>query len=137
MILNAKENKIDSHIEVNGICGIKDLRSALCHNENPCVFMDVDGGEFFLLEPSLIPELLNAFIVVEYHEHVVDSIAEILKSRFSVSHNIVEIFQQQRTISDFPIALPSYVVFLLKKYLTGTMNEFRSAGNHWLILQPK
>jgi len=92
--------------------------------------MDVDGGEFFLLEPSLIPELLDSMIVVEYHEHVVDNIAEILKSRFSVTHKIVEIFQLTRTISDFPLELPSSVVFLLKKCLIGTMNEFRPEGNH-------
>ncbi|MHA2277956.1 MAG: hypothetical protein ACXAC2_19420 [Candidatus Kariarchaeaceae archaeon] len=136
LVLNAKENNVDNLIEVNDICGINDLRSALCNNENPCVFMDVDGGEFFLLDPCLIPELIDKLIVVEYHEHVIDNIAEILKSRFRNTHKIVEIYQQPRTISDFPLTLHTYAVVLLDKYLIDTMNEFRPAGNHWLLMYP-
>ena len=99
--------------------------------------MDVEGAEYFLLDPELVPNLANCYILAEYHNHIIENISDILESRFKKTHIIRKINQRKRTSSEFPINLNNLYLKLFKKYIINTMNEFRHDENGWLKMVPE
>ena len=61
---------------------------------NPLLFVDCEGAELELLDPSQILALKNCSIVVESHDCIIAGITDTLKNRFEATHT-VEIVRQQ------------------------------------------
>jgi precorrin-6B methylase 2 len=95
------------------------------------VMMDCEGAELQLLDPSTVPSLRNAYILVELHPFKVPDIDTILLSRFSDTHTIDRI--QQTT--------PSIHIPVLKNMADWdkmlVMTESRPCSMEWFFLTPK
>jgi len=133
----ARINGVADRLAVGGYCEPHNLKAGLQGSYHCLVFMDCEGGEKLLLDPSAIPELKRCHIVVELHDFVHRDIADIIGSRFRPSHTITEIWSRQRTFADFPLHMPrSLRTWLFRKYYVSTMNEGRPEPMRWHFLEP-
>jgi hypothetical protein len=60
------------------------------------VLADVEGAELSILDPVELPNLLEADLLVELHEHATPGIETILRRRFAASHHIAAIDSKPR-----------------------------------------
>lgn len=136
LIARAILNSVDERIEIRGKCEPGNLEEALANVERPFVICDTEGYEAVLLDPCCVPSLRRATILVELHEFVQRGISKKIYSAFSATHQITEIQQEERTITEFRFRDP-YVVFLPKKYLSWAVGESRPEEMSWLWMEPE
>jgi hypothetical protein len=102
----ARNNQVDGRITLHGFATPQSLREALAQRpseaERAIVICDVEGFEEELLDPSAVPELIHADVLVELHEFARPGIGEKLRQRFAKTHRITEIHARARTPADFP-----------------------------------
>jgi len=129
-------NEAIFRVNIRGRCEASDLQEALEKEERAVVVCDVEGYEKQLLNPDAVPGLRNAAILVELHDFLVPNITEILKNRFSSTHQITQIWQEPRFRSDFPWS--TLVTRLLPgSYLDWAVSEWRPVRMAWLWIVPK
>ncbi|UCH12736.1 MAG: hypothetical protein JSW18_01985 [Candidatus Omnitrophota bacterium] len=135
---NAHINHCQNQISFKGCCNIPTLQATMkeCTSDS-CIIIDAEGAEKELLNPSLVPPLRNCFILVELHDYVFRDIGRVIKSRFSESHNITEIIQRDRVLSDYPFRIPWIIQLVFKRYLVNLINERRPERMRWWYLVPK
>jgi len=133
----ARANRVDDRVVVGGFCEPHHLAEHLEGNGRCLVFMDCEGGERILLDPSVIPGLKRCHILVELHDFICRDIADIIGSRFRPTHTITEIWSRPRTIADFPLPAPrSLRTRVFRKYYVSAMNEGRPERMRWYYLEP-
>jgi hypothetical protein len=140
----ARLNGVPGRLEIRGGCGPSDLRDLLdsgkdehprVANPNPFILCDVEGDERRLLDPSAIPGLQSARILVETHEFIHPGITEQLRARFAPTHGVELIWQTSRLRSDFPFrGLGTWL--LPKSYLAWAVSEWRPCRMCWLWMRP-
>lgn len=129
-------NDVSPRLDIRGKCETLDLASTLEGTLNSVVICDVEGYEEKLLDLKIIPALSRSSILVELHEFIVPGITEELKSRFSNTHRIEQIWQQSRSAGEFP--WHTFGTMLLpKSYLDWAVSEGRPAQMSWLWMVPK
>jgi hypothetical protein len=133
---HARLNNVEKQIEIRGECTVSALRDALPSSRQSVVVCDVEGAESQLMDPTTVPALSNATILVELHEFVVPGITDELKKRFSSSHHIEHIWQQPRSRADFPWRTLG-TSLLPKPYLDWAVSEWRPERMAWLWMQSK
>ena len=123
-------NKVHS-IRVQGFCDEHALNHSIS-GKKAFIIMDIEGGEFNLLDPQKVPSLVNSDILVELHPETFTTIKEVITARFELTHSIKE-YEKSPTKS-FPtsIHLPSYLE-PFKQYM---LDEFRGKQS-WLHLKAK
>jgi hypothetical protein len=89
-----------------------------------------------LLDPATVPSLRRATILVELHEFVEKGISEEIRQRFVGTHKVIQIWQQERTIADFPFK-DFYSRWLPKPYLRWAVNESRPERMSWFWMEPR
>ena len=72
----------------------RQLRAVLV--PNALVLADVEGYETILLEPSRVPDLCRAAIIVEFHEWIVPGATTLVLDRFTASHHVKMIDSRPR-----------------------------------------
>src|SRR4051812_46981354 len=97
----ARLNGITS-VTVRGQCEAVDLSAELNCGGRKLVICDTEGYEVKLLDPELVQGLRTAYILVETHESAVPGVGELLRERFSASHEIFTVPSRQRGFQDFP-----------------------------------
>jgi hypothetical protein len=133
----ARINHLEDRVVVDGFCKPHHLAAHLKGSNRCLIFMDCEGGEKLLLDPSVIPELTRCHILVELHDFVYRDIAEIIGSRFRPSHTITEIWSRPRSIGDFPLPTPRALrTWVFRKYYVSAMNEGRPERMRWYYLEP-
>jgi hypothetical protein len=132
----ATQNGVGDRVRVLGRCEPADLRAALEPARRPVIICDVEGYETVLLDPTSVPTLNKAWILVELHEFIIAGVGELMRGRFAATHRITEIGQTDRTRADFPY-LRWYTRLLPEAYATYPVNEFRPARMSWLWMEPR
>jgi hypothetical protein len=91
------------------------------------VICDIEGGEVDVLTVDGVPPLARADLLVEVHEALRPGCTEVLRSRFSTTHEVELIHERARRVGDAPasVALPA-------ETLLGAMDEFRGGSQSWL-----
>ncbi len=128
----AEANGVQGRIGVREFCEPAGLRDALQEPVRTFLIMDIDGGEKELLDPAKVPELISVSILLEVHDMFVPGVTDLIRQRFSSTHDVEHIPVKPRTLEDFPFPVPS---FLGRSY-RGVLDE-RPPGNDWLYMTPK
>ena len=126
----AELNGVRQRIELHGACDADALAATL--PEGALVVCDCDGCELEVLDPSRVPALRGAAMIVEAHDLLVEGTTAGLRERFAPTHEIAEIATETRYVDDFPQLgdLP-----LVTRQLA--ISEFRGAPMSWLALEPR
>ncbi len=133
--LNNKGNYLSSRMHVRGECSPEKLNHDLAENAFNFMIMDVEGAEFYLLDPEKTPAFVNAEILVELHENEVEGITKTLMARFEATHTYKHIFPYEADLNNYlrgPLAHPR-----LRSTVMRMTSEAREAVTTWLYLKPK
>lgn len=130
----ARLNAVEERVELRAICDVGELAGAGAGHGNVLVVVDIDGGESILIDPSIVPFLREATIVVEVHDCFVPGTTALLERRFLPSHEIRRVAARPRRFEDAPaLDLPA----VYRGALTQLLSERRPAGNDWLVMSPR
>jgi hypothetical protein len=132
----AELNYVADRIEIRGKCEPQDLESVLSGSARSLVICDVEGYEFVLLNLDTVPSLARAAILVELHEFIHTGITEKIRARFTPTHKITHVWQEERTLTDFPFT-DFYTRCLPKSYLRWTVTESRPERMSWFWMEPR
>jgi hypothetical protein len=95
----AELNGVTDRVIVGGQSCLAEISRILDLHEHVLLFLDCEGAERELLDPTEISNLANCDIIVETHG---DDIVDELISRFGVTHTVVEIEQGGRNPNEQP-----------------------------------
>ncbi len=130
-------NHVSQSVTVKGYCDMT-LFSRSILGSKCLIIMDCEGTELIFLTPSYVPALKKCHILVELHDSFDDRRAAVIRKRFAQTHIIKQIWEQPRTIEDFPIVLRPK---LIKKIFTGSalynMDEERFMKMQWFYMIPR
>lgn len=104
----ARLNGVQDRVAVLGAADIAALRDALGKaggGRGAMVICDVEGYEDTLMEPSAVPELAGASLLIEIHDHLNPGVGERIQSRFAATHDLEIIHSRPRTLADLPPGL--------------------------------
>ena len=93
--LNGVEN-----IEIGGCCDHATLERLV--DADTLVFLDIEGAERELLDPSLAPSLRAADLILELHDFIAPGTREALFERFGETHHIDLVTDFDRDPSRYP-----------------------------------
>jgi len=96
------------------------------------LMVDVEGYEYELLDPILVPRLLDATMIVEAHPAVHPAVVDTLRSRFSQSHDVRVIQGSGRDIREFP-----ELADWNEAQARCAISEGRTLNPLWLVLRPR
>lgn len=107
----AVANNVDARIVWKGM-GDPAALDALQLSARDLLFVDIDGGERDLLNPSRSPSLANCDILVETHDFLDHGISDELKHRFHDTHAVEEIIWRpvQRAEMPYPEATDTHAL---------------------------
>jgi len=128
-------NDVGNRVEIRGKCEPDDLERVLADTPRPYVICDAEGDEAVLLDPATVPSLQRAWILVELHEFIERGITEKIRERFVATHKIAHIWQQERTLADFPFK-DFYTRWLPESYLRWAVSESRPERMSWFWMEP-
>lgn len=122
----AHANGVASRLAIREFCTLSLLQEELGNLGRTLVVCDVEGGEQELLDPSSIPALTNADILVELHDFIIPGISDEIRQRFTRTHHIMDIPAQPRQLRDWPASLS-----LPQAYRRTALSEYRPGGMRW------
>jgi hypothetical protein len=131
----ARLNAVTNRLEIRGKCEPEDLERVLADTRRSFVICDAEGYEAVLIDPSAVPSLRGASILVELHEFVEKGISEKIRERFVTTHKITHIWQQERTLADYPFS-DFYTRLLPQSYLRWAVSESRPERMSWFWMEP-
>jgi hypothetical protein len=126
----AKKNNVEDKIIVSGFCDTAVLQTTL--QGRSLVVCDCEGYETELLQPSAVPALARADILVELHDCLKPGITQVITDRFSHSHHILMIDSVDRDPDDYPV-----INFLSAEQQRVAVSEFRNGPQQWAFMAPK
>lgn len=129
-------NGVSARLEIRGRCEPADLVAALEGAPEVLVICDVEGFEETLLDPSLVPALSRATILVELHEFLVPGVTALLGERFHDTHVLQHVLQKSRSSDDFPWRT-LFTAVLPSSYLAWAVSEWRPERMSWLWMVPR
>jgi hypothetical protein len=126
----AQLNGTSDRVHIRDVCTREELQGEI--RDNTLIFCDIEGGEFDLFRPDLIPALSRADLIVETHDAVCPRVTETLVRRFLPSHQIEISYDCARYANDFPVL---ETVPALKHALL--LEEGRKPAQAWMRLLTK
>lgn len=132
----ARLNQVANRVEIRGRCEPQDLQHVLAGKSDPVIICDVEGYEEALLDPSVIPDLQRATILVEMHDMVIPGITEKLQARFAFTHQVSRIDQEARSRAEFPWTTLG-TLLLPNSYIDWAVSEWRPQQMSWLWMKPR
>jgi hypothetical protein len=132
----ARLNGVDRRVTVLGRCEPHDLDSVLENESEAIIICDVEGYEEKLLDPALVSALQRLPILVELHDFLIPTVTELLSQRFSGTHKITQIWQEDRSEFDFPWRTLG-TLLLPRSYVDWAVSEWRPVRMAWLWMEPK
>jgi hypothetical protein len=129
----AAENGAGDRVTMRGECGLDDLRAL--KDVPTLVFCDCEGGEAELLDPSAVPLLRTATVIVELHESLAPGVERELPARFAPTHSVEVIGQQLRHSGDYPELADGMQLNFVDQELL--VSEFRPHPVTWAVMVPK
>ncbi|TCL66367.1 hypothetical protein [Rhizobium sp. BK251] len=135
---SADVNGVRAQIDIRGRCDLGNFGQELEGAQGDVlVFIDIEGGEFEVLDPEAVRGLRRIDILVESHDIVVPGCTEALIARFSPTHHIQRYRARARVVSDFPGGFLPYLPRLAPQAVVAGMDERRSGIQEWLYLTAK
>jgi len=128
---------VQDRIRIEGFCDSMSLGSSLLNSERTLIIMDVEGAEKVLLDPDVTPQLLYAHIIVEIHDFVDPNLGELILQRFKNSHHIQDVSIEERSLSDYPIEIPTLARILFRNTLLDALSEKRHQNSRWFYMIPR
>ena len=124
----ARKNDVENRIEIHAACSPLELSTELQKHltdktKRVFVLCDIEGGEFDLLNPAEIPELMQCDMLIELHDFLYPPITSTLVQRFKSSHDIEFFDTVTRRIKEVPS-----VAFLPKRLQRVAIDDRR--GHH-------
>src|SRR5262249_21777269 len=126
-------NHVQNRVRVGGYVTPNELERVLCQTANPAVVCDVEGYEQELIDPSAVPSLTRATILLELHEHMVPGLTAEIRRRFAATPRILEYYSRPRTLSDLPAGVslpPDDALWAIDE------DRFRRVAQTWFLLVP-
>ncbi len=131
----AEKNNVANRVSIKAqLCFPEDLQAAIKPTKKTLIFMDVEGAELQLLNPDIVPALSKCYIMVEIHDTVSPILGNTIKNRFSKTHKLTEIWQEERTIKD--ITITTLWKSVLKKQFEKIIHEGRGNKMRWFVFEP-
>ena len=96
------------------------------------VMLDAEGAELDVLQPALSPALAGMNLIVETHDVYRPGALATMVERFSPTHDIVEVRQEQKTYDP-----PPWFRDLTHLDQLLAVWEWRAAPTPWLVMRPK
>lgn len=131
----ARLNDVQDQIVIRGWCSHETLQN-LASDGGFFLIVDIEGGEWSLLDPDLCPVLRHTAMIVELHAwqgQPVQETARELRARFQSSHHITEAQSEPRRPGDS--AAISRLGFA-RDVEEALLNEHRGYAQTWLLLRP-
>ncbi len=133
----AESNGVSDRVHIKGWCDSTGLESALERSTRKClVVMDVEGAEKELLNPTSVPQLRSAYILVEVHDFLDESIGDEIRKRFCASHDFKEIRPKKRLMADLPKGFLPWPL-LPPTCLARSIDEKRPEKLMWFYMTPR
>jgi hypothetical protein len=142
----ARVNGVEERCEIRGFCDAGEFRRLLkcCRDElnsaeggGIFILMDIEGGEFSLLAPEMMPLLRYVELLVELHEPESRLQGDALVAMLGESHNVEVIWaKQHRKLSDIP-SLGWRLAAILLPAVRRRLDEGRAYHMRWLHAVPK
>lgn len=126
----ASLNNVKNKIAMHAFCTPDLLEQALALGSPSLVVCDIDGGEYDLLDPAVVPALRHTDILVETHDFGRPDTSAQLQKRFESSHDVELIKGRERTVADWPLKLN----FTDEEKLA-TMSEGRPELQDWFWMK--
>lgn len=127
-------NGVEGRVAIKELCTSRDLAATLKTSGLTLVICDAEGGEALLLDPIRVPELEACYILVELHDYLVAGVSEEIRNRFTATHSIVHIRQEERDRSEFPYR--TLYTKIIPSCLDLVVSEFRPAKMAWYWMRP-
>lgn len=108
-----------------------DLNDLLTTADRPCVLMDCEGAEEYLLDLDKTPALADTIILVEMHEFMRQGMTDSLVYKFNETHELEGIIQGSKDLHVSPID----VLGDTDKWIIA--NENRPNTMNWVFMVPK
>jgi hypothetical protein len=118
-------------VTVRGVAGPAELNQALPDSGRLLILCDIEGAEREVLDPTAVPALREAHMIVELHPEVVPEIEEILRRRFSETHHIDLVHGRDRSIERPELA--SWAPALANC----AVSDGRATHGLWMVLVPE
>ena len=114
------------------------LQTVLSQNGRGFVVVDIEGGEFELIDPVKVPGLKTIEFIVEIHDWFYPELNanSIFRDRFSFTHNIKEIKARTPLYSDISHSFWRLVAFL-NRDIASKMLEERPRIMRWFLFTLK
>lgn len=128
----ARVNGVQDQIQLEGFCSAASLNTAFAGGQRTLVICDVEGFEDELLNPTTVPALQHADLLVELHDFARPGIGQKLRDRFAATHSITQITTVPRQLSDWP-GLPGFT----DDEKLRAMHEGRPGDMDWLWMQAR
>lgn len=127
-------------LELNGVdaelrtefCTAQTLAADLVGVEGALVVCDCDGPEADILDPSVVPGLRSATIVVEAHDLLVPGVTDRLEAAFAATHDVERVAATPRYVDHSP-----ELAFLPLVSQQLAISEYRGAAMWWLAMRPR
>jgi hypothetical protein len=132
----AARNGVADRIAIEGLCTIETLRPHLTGPGGPLLIVDIEGGEIALLDPAQLPALRHCPMLIELHEWEQPA-ADILRGRFSASHEIEERWTRPREARDLPAVWRWGTRILGTGRFVQALAEHRNGSMRWFLCQPR
>jgi len=129
---NAILNGVSERVHIEGECTQHLLNDYLSSNNVDLILMDIEGGELDLLSDNIVQKLTRTEILIESHDFCQPNCLQILKKKFSATHNLTVIKSTARHKEDFKPKL-----FLSNSMRLNLMDEHRPGVMSWLVCLPK
>lgn len=129
-------NDVAEQVAIYGSCAPSDLQKALTGRSPAVVICDVEGHERELMDPTVVPALQAAHLLIEVHEFLRRGLRDELVARFRSTHDLVHIHEQAHLLPPFPYQT-TYTRLLPRRYTKRAVNEWRPEPMDWLWLTPR
>lgn len=120
-------NGVANRLRVHGHCTAEALRAILA--ERALVVCDCEGAELDLLDPGLVPALVDCDMLVETHEFLRPGVSAVVGSRFARTHSIAWVQSCPRDPSRY-----GALRLLRAKDRVLAVDEHRPAAQSWALL---
>ena len=129
----ARRNGLSDRLQILGAADVASIEAKLTQFKRVLVVCDIEGAEKEILDPSLIPSLAVAEILVETHESKAPGIKQLLRERFSATHTIELYENRKRSAAVCPDVLRRH---LSDDEAATAVWEDRGLVQHWMWMKP-
>lgn len=103
--MTARLNGIADRVTIGGEITRDGLAAVLADKARVLLFVDCEGCEDQLLEPTLVPGLTSCDLIVELHDFAYPGVTERIVERFRATHEVQLVYEAGRDPADHPMLM--------------------------------